>query len=162
MYTGMEKEVVYNPTIEELGELKLVGYRVVCEGDQYITEIPKAANCLKERMKVIDQIIDPSVQYGAFVVDNYSDDEDGYWICVQVKEYNRIPEDMVTLTVPSQQYAVKKHIGVNTEIRDVYTSLHSWIEANGYVRQLDKWHLERYYGWSDANHVKVDLLDTIK
>ena len=158
----MKKEGVNYPIIEELGELKLVGYRVVCEGHQYINEIPKAANLLKDRMKGIDQIIDPSVQYGAFVVDSYSDDEDGYWICVQVKEYNRIPKDMITLTVPPQQYAVKKHIGANTEIRDVYTSLHSWIEANGYVRQLDKWHLERYLNWDDSGNLTIELMDTVR
>ena len=157
----MKKEILPIPKIEELGEMKLVGFRVLCEGNQYINEIPKAANLLKERIKEIDQVIDPSIQFGAFVVDNYSEDEDGYWICVQVKEYENIPEDMVALTIPPQLYAVIKHIGANTEIRDVYTSLHSWIEETGYERQLDKWHLERYLSWNDAGNLTMELWDTV-
>ena len=148
--------------IEELGEIKLVGFRVLCEGEQYIHEIPKAASQLKNRIGEISQIINSSVHYGAFMVDQYAQEEDGYWIGVQVKEHNPIPEGMCSLTIPPQRYVVSKFSGANDKIRESYTSLHEWIEENGFERQLNKWHLERYYGWSDANHVKVDLLDTIK
>ncbi|WP_449442969.1 hypothetical protein [Ureibacillus acetophenoni] len=33
--------------------------------------------------------------------ENQTAEEDGYWVCVEVKEYEDIPSDMVTLTVPS-------------------------------------------------------------
>ena len=149
-------------TIEDLGEIKIVGFRVLCEGDQYINEIPKAAIQLNERMDEIQHVTDLSIQYGAFIIDNYSEDEDGYWIGVQVKEYENIPEGMGFLTIPPQRYAVWKHTGANDAIIDSYTRLHKWIEDNGYERQLDKWHLERYRSWSNKWDLSVDLLDTVR
>lgn len=69
---------------------------------------------------------------------------------------------MVTLTVPPQKYIVWRHKGPNLKIRDAYEHLHSWIEANGYERLTDKWHLERFYSWNDTENVDVELLDTVK
>ena len=112
-------------------------------------------------MNDIKQVTNSSVLYGAFVVDCYSEDEDGYWVCVQVNECEDIPDDMVFLTIPPQRYAVSKHYGSNYSIRDTYTRLHAWIERNGYERQLDKWHLERYHSWSDKDLLIIDLLDTV-
>ena len=147
--------------IEELSEIKLVGFRVLCEDEQYRNEIPKAAYQLKERVGEIQQIINLSVHYGAFIIDHDSEDEDGYWIGVQVEEYVNIPEGMCSLTVPPQRYAVSKFSGANDKIRENYTCLHKWIEENGFERRLDKWHIERYYGWRDKSRLCVDLLDTI-
>ncbi|WP_323368613.1 hypothetical protein [Radiobacillus deserti] len=78
--TEMEKKII------ELDELKLVGFRVLCPGDQYITEIPKASQKLSERIKEIKQVVNPSLQYGAFVVENQTAEDDGYWVSVQVEE----------------------------------------------------------------------------
>ncbi len=157
----MEEKVLHNPKIEDLSETKLVGFRVLCDSEQYLNEIPKAAQLLNERMNEIQQVTNSSVQYGAFVVDNYSEAEDGYWICVQVNEYEDIPDDMVCLTIPPQRYAVGKHNGANYSIRDTYARLHAWIEKNGYERQLDKWHLERYHSWNNKDNLIIELLDTI-
>ena len=148
--------------IEELSEIRLVGFRVLCEGGQYINEIPKAVSQLKERLDEIQHITDFSVYYGAFIIDDYSNEEDGYWIAVQVSEYTNIPKGMLSLTIPPQRYAVKKFTGANDKIRDAYRSLHNWIEENGFERNLADWHLERYYGWSNKENLRVDLLDTIK
>ncbi|MGE6257267.1 GyrI-like domain-containing protein [Heyndrickxia sporothermodurans] len=149
-------------TIKELDGLKLVGFRVLCSGDQYIVEIPKASLLLSERMSEIKQVINPLQQFGAFVVDNESDDEDGYWVCVEVKEYEDIPTDMVTLTIPPQRYAVLRHKGANSKIIDSYSNLHMWIEKNKYVRHKNKWHLEKFYSWKDIGNLDVELLDTIE
>lgn len=148
--------------IKELDVLKLVGFRVQCPGDQYINEIPKASMELQQRIHEIKQIINPSFQIGAFVVDSITDEEDGYWICVEVKEYEDIPKDMVVLTVPSQKYGALRHRGSNNMIRDSYEILHKWIEEKGLKRLKDKWHLEIYYSWEDPQNVEVLLLDTIK
>ncbi|WP_316246782.1 hypothetical protein [Paenibacillus ihumii] len=43
--------------IVELNEKKLVGIRVICPGDQYVSEIPKAAIQLKERLGEIKEAI---------------------------------------------------------------------------------------------------------
>ncbi|CAM5197160.1 hypothetical protein UACE39S_06061 [Ureibacillus acetophenoni] len=54
-------------TIKELNEIKLVGFRVLCSGDQYLAEIPKASLRLSERINEIKQVVNPLLQYGVFV-----------------------------------------------------------------------------------------------
>jgi len=118
-------------------------------------EIPKASFLLNERISEIKQVVNPSQQYGAFVVENETANHDGYWVCVEVKEYEDIPSDMVTLTILPQWYAVNK------KIRNAYDELHKWIDDNNYTRLKDKWHLEKFYSWQDAENVDVELFDTI-
>ncbi|MBT2704475.1 GyrI-like domain-containing protein [Chryseobacterium sp. ISL-80] len=60
---------------------------------------------------------------GDFVVDNRSDEEDGYWVCVEVSDYEDIPGNMVNLTIPAQRYAVIRYKGSNEKIRDTYSEL---------------------------------------
>lgn len=102
----MSEATLQNKSVIELSELKLVGFRILCPGEQYVNEIPKATLQLSERISEISNVINPFQQIGAFVVENETDNEDGYWICVEVNEYENIPDDMITLTVPSQRYAV--------------------------------------------------------
>ncbi|WP_409291227.1 GyrI-like domain-containing protein [Peribacillus sp. SCS-37] len=148
--------------IIEIDDLKLVGFRILCSGDKYSEEIPKASRKLSERINEIKQAVNPLLQYGAFVVENDRAEEDGYWISVEVKEYKDIPADMVTLTVPSQKYAVSRHKGANHQIMNSYEELHKWINENNYIRLKEKWHLEKFYSWNDTQNLDVDLLDTIK
>lgn len=157
----MSESKILDKIIKELDELKLVGFRVLCSGDQYIVEIPKASFRLSERISEIKQLVNPLQQYGAFVVENETADKDGYWVCVEVKEYEDIPPDMVTLTVPSQLYAITRHKGENYKIMDSYDELHKWIDENNYTRLKDKWHLEKFYSWNDVENVDVELFDTI-
>ena len=148
-------------TVIELQEIKLVGFRVLCPGDQYTFEIPKASFKLSERIHEVKHVINPDIQIGAFVVENETNEEDGYWVCVEVKEYEDIPTGMVPLTIPAQQYAVTRYKGPNYEIRNAYEELHLWIEENNHTRLLNKWHIERFYEWNNPEKVDVELLDTI-
>ena len=72
----MKETIIQNKTIRELDELRLVGFRVFCSGDQYLVEIPKASLMLTERVNEIKQVVDPNIQIGAFVVENETPDED--------------------------------------------------------------------------------------
>jgi predicted transcriptional regulator YdeE len=159
---NVSETTMQNKTIKELDKLRLVGFRVLCSGNQYLVEIPKASLRLSERISEIKQVVNPFEQFGAFVVENETADEDGYWVCVEVKEFEDIPTDMVTLTIPPQTYAVMRHKGSNNKIMDAYIDLHNWIEDNNYVRLKNKWHLERFFDWKDTEKVDVELLDTIE
>jgi len=158
----VSETAMQNKTIKELGELMLVGFRVLCSGDQYLVEIPKASLRLSERISEIKKVVNPIEQFGAFIVENETADEDGYWVCVEVKEYEDIPNGMVTLTIPPQKYAVMRHKGSNYKIMEAYNDLHKWIEDNNYVRLKNKWHLEKFYDWKDTEKVDIELLDTIE
>jgi predicted transcriptional regulator YdeE len=147
--------------IKSLGELKLVGFRVLCPGNQYVDEIPKASVQLSARLTEIKNVVNPALQYGAFVVENESENEDGYWVCVEVKDYSDIPQDMEFLMIPSQDYAVARYEGSNHKISDAYSELHNWIKAKDYKRLTDKWHLEIFHSWRDTENIVVELLDTV-
>lgn len=149
------------PEVKQLPEKKLVGFRVLCPGDQYIVEIPKASKLLSDRTGEIAKTVNPGFQYGAFVVEHRANEEDGYWVCVEVSEFEEIPEGMVGLTIPGQMYAILRHKGTNNGIRQAYTELHQWIEANGYRRLPEKWHLEGFHRWSDPDNIDVELMDTV-
>jgi predicted transcriptional regulator YdeE len=148
-------------SIQQLEELKLVGFRVLCDGDQYINEISKASLSLQNRKMDIKHVISPDRQIGAFIVDADSETEDGYWVCVQVDKYEDIPEDMVSLTVPPQKYAMITHEGPNHDIRNSYEKLHEWTIKNSYTRALNKWHIERFLDYKNKDQLKVQLFDTI-
>jgi predicted transcriptional regulator YdeE len=149
------------PEVKQFSGKKLVGFRLLCPGDQYIVEIPKASKVLSERMDEISNVENPNLQYGAFVVEHSSNEEDGYWVCVEVSEFEEIPKDMVTLTIPAQMYAVLRHMGANVEIKQAYNKLHQWIEVNGYQRLTNKWHLEAFHEWIDPSNIDVELMDTV-
>ncbi|MBM7097860.1 hypothetical protein JSY36_19160 [Bacillus sp. H-16] len=76
----------------EKGEVKIVGFRVVCPGEEFSARIPKAVNELSKRRNEISNVVDMNTQLGAFVVDVTQNGEDGYWEWLEVEEFNRIPE----------------------------------------------------------------------
>ncbi|WP_201712815.1 GyrI-like domain-containing protein [Rossellomorea arthrocnemi] len=150
--------------IKNAGEVKLVGFRVVCPGDRDTEEIPKAAKQLKERMSEIRNALPPRKQIGAFVVEESSPEEDGYWIGLRVSEYEDIPEGMTTLTIPPHRYATILHQGPNEHIRKSYEELHRWINDNGYIRSTASWNLEIYQKENQPENpsdVWVELYDAI-
>lgn len=149
--------------VVQLPEKKLVGLRVVCPGEEYSNEIPKAALVLADRISEIKQKVSSNL-IGAFVAGDFSDELDGYWVCVEVEEFTEIPDGMVTLTVPTQRYAVVTHKGPNNKIRNTYKLLHDWITENSYERDLSAWHLEIMQVWGNINSqdITVELYDTIK
>ncbi|MCM3594887.1 GyrI-like domain-containing protein [Metabacillus idriensis] len=160
----MNKGVKSNKYVKELEEVKIVGYRVVCAGEKYIEEIPKAARSLKERTEEINHVINSGRQVGAFVVEESSPEEDGYWIGVQVSVYKDIPEDMITLTIPPHRYAAILHKGPNAQIRKSYEELHQWIREKGYTRSNKSWNLEFYQIENkpeNPENVQVELYDSI-
>jgi len=143
--------------IVQLEAKQLICLRIVCEGDQYVHEIPKAAAILQSRLAEIKETVNPERFIGAYVVGDCPEEMDGYWIGVEVKQLNEIPEGMVGLTVPSRKYAVITHEGPNTEIKETYKVLHRWMKSQGYERDLLAWHLEI----SEAGSERIDLYDTI-
>jgi len=147
--------------VREIAKKKLVGFRVVCEDmTGYGQEIPEASMSLERRKAEIKQLVEPVKLIGAFKAAESSEEDDGYWVCFEVYEFEDIPDEMVSLVVPAQKYAVLNFKGHASEIFQVYTHLHKWITENGYNRVPDKWSLEIYSKWTESED-KVDLCDPI-
>ncbi|UOQ92734.1 GyrI-like domain-containing protein [Halobacillus shinanisalinarum] len=147
--------------VREVDEKKLVGFCVLCNDTAgYGQEIPKAFMTLERRKDEIKQLVEPVKLIGSFKASETSKEEDGYWVCYEVHDFEEIPERMVSLVVPSQKYGVLNFKGQSSEIYKVYTYLHQWIGENGYNRVPDKWTLEIYSKWTEYED-NVDLCDPI-
>ncbi|WP_102028799.1 GyrI-like domain-containing protein [Salirhabdus sp. Marseille-P4669] len=158
----MEKDIAITKNeVIEVGEKKLVGFRVVCEDmTGYGQEIPKASMTLNRRKGEIKQLVEPNKLIGAFKPMETSEEDEGYWVCYEVHDFEDIPKGMVRLTVPAQKYAVLHFKGHASEIFQAYPHLHQWIEENRYKRTPEKWTLEIYSNWKE-NEGHVDLCDPI-
>ncbi|MFD2640215.1 GyrI-like domain-containing protein [Piscibacillus salipiscarius] len=147
--------------IKEIEEKKLVGFRVVCNDMAgYGEKIPKASMLLEQRKGEIKHLVEPVKLIGAFMAAESTEDEDGYWVCFEVNDFEDLPEGMVSLIVPKQKYAVLNFKGHASEIFHVYSHLHNWIDENGYQRKPNKWTLEIYNSWSGKED-NVDLCDPV-
>ncbi|WP_083207824.1 GyrI-like domain-containing protein [Fictibacillus arsenicus] len=158
----MKVQLIQNLSVKEVRELKLVGFRVLCGNDEYKNEIPKAVKSLSNRLNEIKHLLNKDIQFGAFFVDSKKEEEDGYWVCVEVEKFEDIPKDMVMITIPRQRYAAANFQGSNQQIFEAYDELHQWAEENGHKRLKNTWHIEIFQSWEDSNNLKVELLDTIK
>ncbi|GAA0345251.1 hypothetical protein GCM10008967_39600 [Bacillus carboniphilus] len=147
--------------VSTIGEKKLVGFRVLASNiEEFQQDIPKASLELIRRKNEIHNLVEPVKLIGAFKAGETSEEDDGYWSCLEVTDFEQIPEGMVTLTVPEQQYAVLQFKGHASEIYGTYTHLHQWIQENGYTRTPSNWTLEIYSKWS-ADEDSVELCDPI-
>ncbi|KGP90630.1 transcription activator [Pontibacillus chungwhensis BH030062] len=147
--------------IKTVNEKKLVGYRVVCnELEEYGLEIPIAFERLESRKDEINQLVDSGQLIGAFKASETSIEDDGYWVCYEVYDFEDIPKEMVSLAVPAQKYAVLNYKGEASGIYKVYDDLHQWIEEQGYKRVPAKWSLEVYSKWSEHEN-DVELCDPV-
>ncbi|RIW33603.1 AraC family transcriptional regulator [Bacillus salacetis] len=147
--------------VTELKEMKLIGFRVVCEDtESYGREIPKAFVLLDSRRDEIKNLIDPVKLIGAFKVVDSPHEDDGYWVCFEVNEIEDIPEGMVSLVIPAQIFGVLHFQGHASQIFGVYSHLHQWLDEKGYRGNLEGWNLEIYSRWSENDNV-VNLYNPI-
>ncbi|WP_101841886.1 GyrI-like domain-containing protein [Halobacillus sp. Marseille-P3879] len=153
--------ILYEPIVKNVGEIKIVGFRVYCEdGDRYIDEIPKASLALDKRKQEICHLIHPVYQIGVFIIETAYIEEEGYWVGFAVHQFVEVPNDMSALTIPPQTYAALTVKGSNDQIRPAYQKLQQWMEQNNYPRLLHKWHVEKYTKWGRKENIEVELLDT--
>jgi predicted transcriptional regulator YdeE len=152
-----------NIKLIELDELKLIGIRVVCPGDEYVNEIPKAFDQMRKRVGEITHL--KSGRFiGVYKPGDFSEEEDGYWVCVEVEDNTIVPQGMVHLTVPPQRYTMINHRGPVADIFKTYEESHKMMSAGGYKRLLRAWHLEIYETNRSvvSNEVDVDLYNVIE
>ncbi|GLB59566.1 GyrI-like domain-containing protein [Cytobacillus sp. NCCP-133] len=88
-------------------KLKLVGFRVLCPPEQYLKEISKAISLLSLRFGEIKNKV------GAFFAEDKPIEEEGYWICVEVKEIEDVLTGMTSLEIPAQNM---QPIGIRGQI----------------------------------------------
>ncbi|MGR9049573.1 GyrI-like domain-containing protein [Halobacillus faecis] len=145
-----------NNKVEEKDALTIIGYRVVCDGKDYMLEIPKAAEKLHQRFP------EANVQIGAFIPGDCKEGSDGYWLGVPLTHDTTVPEDLTRLKIEKQTYAITTYKGSNERIREAYGSLHEWMERERYPRDLEAWHVEVYHSWQDKEELHMELWETVR
>ncbi|MCA0983242.1 GyrI-like domain-containing protein [Halobacillus yeomjeoni] len=147
--------------IRKMGDKKLVGFRVICASmEGYGQAIPEASMALQRRKDEINQLVEPVKLIGAFKAAETSEQGDGYWVCYEVHEVEEVPEGMVSLVIPANTYAVLNYKGRSSNIHQVYSDLHKWIEEHRYERVPNEWTLEIYTKWTEQED-HVDLCDPV-
>lgn len=149
----MELDDVY---IQKRKGLKIIGYRILCAGEDYIIEIPKASR------RLAHQFPEEKIQIGVFIPGACSKDKDGYWIGIEVNEFSSIPEGLVALEIEPQTYAIHTYEGPNNQIRNTYEKMHGWLHSHGFERAMEAWHLEVFHRWKDKENLRVELYETLK
>ncbi|WP_164669418.1 GyrI-like domain-containing protein [Virgibacillus doumboii] len=126
------------------GEMKLVGIRLVCSTlKEYQEKIPAVVETMHNRLDEIENKTNPDVFIGIHKVDA-TEEEDGYWKCVEVTEFNDVPNGMDAIVIPAQEYAAISHDGIKWEIHQAYGKMHQQIEDSEYERIYNAWTLETF------------------
>jgi predicted transcriptional regulator YdeE len=143
---------------KELEAYKLVGIKVHLTQDPYNkSAIPQAAHELKTRLSEIPHVIHTHQMIGVSNAGNSSTDDESYWVCVQVKQFDDIPQGMETLTVPVQRYAVKWYYGLRNDLNDVYLDMHSLIQKAGHSLPTQTTRIEISNTWGDLEESEIEL-----
>jgi AraC family transcriptional regulator len=85
-----------------------------------------------------------------------------YIACVEVNSFEIIPEGMVSLVVPRNEYAIFKHRGSILRIRESFQEIGTWLFENNY-RGMNKppffeLYDEKYKGESDDSELYIYMV----
>lgn len=125
--------------VEKKG-FKAVGIQVVAEWEQLFTEMPKKWKNFKQRLHEIKR------RKNDVMMDISRSEESGVYvqlICVEVDEFEDVPQDMATLRLPGQKYIHHRHEGVVEKIAATFGEMYDWAEKEG----IDAGMLKIDYGY---------------
>jgi|GEM_PF-1148512 len=129
-------------------EMKLVAIKVVGRRSELSHRVPLAWLDLTGRLELIAHKVDPNIFYGLFLEsDQLTDGLNGvhtYWVATEVTAFGDLPEGMVPLTIPAQNYAMATVKGGAEQIEATYRGLFGWLRENGRRSNPDGYGFERY------------------
>lgn len=114
--------------IVEKEGFKAVGLQVLAEWEQLFTKMPQKWKIFKENIHKI------KYRKGKVMMDISRSEEGGVYvqlICVEVKEFEDIPPEMTTLSVPVQKYIHHRHEGDIEKIAASFGDIYEWAEKEG-------------------------------
>ncbi|MBD3362826.1 helix-turn-helix domain-containing protein [Candidatus Dojkabacteria bacterium] len=138
----LNKLITMKPKIITKDEFKIVGIKckTTLKDNEENKTIPKMWQEFIPRMKEIENRTDHYVSYGVClnneeidVEDFESDTEYEYMCAVEVENFDDIPEDMLTRTIPKQKYAVFTHRGSLSNLSKTYDYIYgTWASKSEY------------------------------
>jgi predicted transcriptional regulator YdeE len=137
-----------NVSVVSLGEIRLVGLKVVGRRSELSHRVPMAWLELVSRLESIPHVVDRDVFHGAFLEgDHLGASADGvytYWACTEVRGAETPPDGLLSLVLPARTYATAHVQGTAAAIDATYVALAQWLEAQGRRTDADAYGLERY------------------
>ncbi|MFC1691585.1 GyrI-like domain-containing protein [Nanoarchaeota archaeon] len=130
------------PKIIEKPEFKIVGLEITttvqeCMGDkQRITQLWKN---FMSRLGEIKNQVNGKVHYGYSITISKKECSFRHIACVEVSEFEDVPEDMVKETVPASKYAVWTHKGDIKRIGETYGRLYEKDMPESGLMQKEFW-----------------------
>jgi predicted transcriptional regulator YdeE len=97
---------------------------------------------MQKRVDEIQHLVNPDMLLCA----SYVNRPDGFtaYLCAEVSEIPKIPEGMVSITIPAQTYA-RCELQKGDSVQQSYQKLYEWMEEQGYQPNKDGLtHLEEY------------------
>ncbi len=114
--------------IEKQG-LMVVGIQVSVSQDYLFTELPHIWNIFFERYKEIANRVDTKFMN---ICLSKKEKINTYLVCVEVNEFENIPEGMTALDFPAYEYIHKIHHGKVSSIDDSFDKMSKWATEKGY------------------------------
>lgn len=145
--------------IVERDGLRVVGRKVEADWEQLWTVMPEAwkefiARCGEIGHRTGDAFLDLSLGREG---DLYTQ-----LVCVEVSELAAVPEEMVTLEIPSQSYIRHRHIGPAAKIAESFGAMYEWARSNGHP--VDAFKIDHGYtegGQEEEHELFIRLLDPV-
>jgi AraC family transcriptional regulator len=165
----LQKGVTMIPKIIYLPEFKVVGLRKKVTLKTSGTIIPKQWGEFLPRMSEIKNRVNFDVSYGLCEYKDLADFEEdtpySELVCVEVKNFDRIPDGMVKKVIPASRYAVFTHKGPTDRILATYDYIYkTWLPKSGYeLAPQDDFELyDRRFRGVDNPESEIDIYIPIK
>ncbi|WP_226581777.1 GyrI-like domain-containing protein [Halobacillus litoralis] len=141
------------PKVVRKSNFKVVGVYCQTMMDEREIKIPQLMEEFhKTKLSKVKNRVNAPRSIGMFVdPPNWDEMNDAfYWIAaVEVDSFEKIPQDMITKTIPAQKYAMVEY---DPSVHDFnpYPYLHQWIKDQGYDN-VDGFGFEEYHSYTGSS-----------
>ena len=123
-------------------KFKIVGILVETDWENIHIEMSKAWNIFKDR---VDEIKSRKNKHYMDISLGIEKGKFRQIICVEVNNFENVPNKMLFKEIPEQRYIYSKHIGQLKNIAKSFGEMYKWAEKNGY--STDEFKID--YGYTD-------------
>ena len=149
--------------IIEKPAMKIIGLKVTTT--QKNNTIPQLWDKFNQRFKEIKNVVNPYACLGIcpyVEMENFDENSKFDYIAgMIVKNFDHIPEEMITIEIPAQKYAVITHKGALSALMNTYQYLHGeWLQNSEYkTAKLPEieWYDERFEFNSENSELDIYL-----
>jgi predicted transcriptional regulator YdeE len=134
-------------------KLMVVGLQFSTQKDYLYTELPHLWNIFFERNREISNRVDTKFMEITYDV---TEKNISKLICIEVNEFENIPDSMTTMEFPEYEYISDIHRGKLSNIDESFSKMAKWANDNGY--QASDFKIDYGYHQNEKNPIEHTLL----